>query len=170
VEHARRSAEVTHAHPEGIAGGIAVAVAAAIAWQVRVENSRPDRRRYIDRILPYIPDTEVRSKTRRAREISATTSLYRVIRLLGNGSYISAQDTVPFCLWCAGEWLDNYEEAIWLTARAGGDIDTNCAIVGGIVAMYTGIDGIPKEWLKSREPLPSWPFYDSPTYVDKEKS
>jgi hypothetical protein len=32
---ARLSAEVTHAHAEGIAGAIAVAVAAALAWQKR---------------------------------------------------------------------------------------------------------------------------------------
>src|SRR5947209_19972441 len=34
-DQARRSAEVTHAHAEGIAGGIAVAVAAALAWRAR---------------------------------------------------------------------------------------------------------------------------------------
>jgi ADP-ribosylglycohydrolase len=39
-----------------------------------------------------------------------------------------------------------------------GDIDTNCAMVGGIVANYTGSDGIPAEWLRRREPLPAWAF------------
>src|SRR5262245_32482108 len=34
VAQARRSAEVTHAHPEAIAGAIAVAAAAAWAWRV----------------------------------------------------------------------------------------------------------------------------------------
>ena len=34
-DEARRSAEVTHAHAEGIAGGIAVAVAAVLAWRAR---------------------------------------------------------------------------------------------------------------------------------------
>jgi ADP-ribosylglycohydrolase len=33
IEHARRSAEVTHAHIEGQAGGIAVALAAGWAWR-----------------------------------------------------------------------------------------------------------------------------------------
>src|SRR5687767_1784886 len=41
VEQARRAAEITHAHPEGIAGGIAVAVAAAFACRYREEESRP---------------------------------------------------------------------------------------------------------------------------------
>src|SRR5262245_63964807 len=34
-DQARLSAEVTHAHVEGIAGAVAVAVAAALAWQKR---------------------------------------------------------------------------------------------------------------------------------------
>ena len=34
-----------------------------------------------------------------------------------------------------------------------GDCDTNCAIVGGIVALRIGREGIPPEWLTSREPL-----------------
>jgi len=39
-DEARLSAEITHAHPERIAGAIAVAVAAALAWQRR-ETSVP---------------------------------------------------------------------------------------------------------------------------------
>jgi ADP-ribosylglycohydrolase len=38
----------------------------------------------------------------------------------------------------------------------GGDVDTTCAITGGIVAAYTGLDGIPADWLSAREPLPGW--------------
>ncbi len=33
-------------------------------------------------------------------------------------------------------------------------------IVGGIVAAYTGFEGIPQEWWQSREPLPEWPFHE----------
>jgi len=42
VEEARASCLVTHTHPEGVAGSIAVAVAAGIAWQLR-EESTPGR-------------------------------------------------------------------------------------------------------------------------------
>ena len=34
---------------------------------------------------------------------------------------------------------------------ARGDIDTNAAIVGGIVALATGADGIPNDWRVDRE-------------------
>ncbi len=58
-----------------------------------------------------------------------------------------------------GAWtrLGDYAEVIWLTVSGGGDIDTNCAIVGGIVVSYTGADAIPAEWRQRSEPLPDWP-------------
>ncbi len=160
VENARLSAEITHSHPEGVAGAIAVAVATAIAWQLKEAKQRPKRSQFIEQILPYIPSSEVKSKVQQAANISARTSLENAVAMLGNGYRISAQDTVPFVLWSAGENLHDYEQAIWQTASALGDVDTTCAMVGGIVAMYTGVEGIPAEWISKREPLPEWAFGD----------
>jgi ADP-ribosylglycohydrolase len=75
---------------------------------------------------------------------------------LGNGRLVTAQDTVPFALWAAAKHLDDYPQAIRTCIRVGGDIDTTSAITGGVVAAYTGTDGIPAEWLAAREPLPTW--------------
>ncbi len=80
--------------------------------------------------------------------------------MLCNGDLVSAQDTVPFALWCAAHHLDNYEEALWATVSGLGDRDTNCAIVGGIVVCYTGVEGIPVEWRAAREPLAEWHLVD----------
>ena len=80
-------------------------------------------------------------------------SIEPVVRLLGNGSRISCQDTVPFCVWVAANHLDDYQTAIVQTIRAAGDIDTNCAIVGGIVSLAVGREGIPADWLADREEL-----------------
>jgi ADP-ribosylglycohydrolase len=78
-----------------------------------------------------------------------------VAAVLGCGRRTSAHDTVPFTLWAAARHLGNYEQAFWSTAQAGGDVDTTCAIVGGIVA--TRADGAPpQEWLERTEPLPTW--------------
>ncbi|HEX2908424.1 MAG TPA: ADP-ribosylglycohydrolase family protein [Phototrophicaceae bacterium] len=119
AEQARLSAEITHAHPEGIAGAIAVAVAAAYAW--RLDGPKPTRQQWIDLILPHIPISEVRSGIENARNLPSDLPVWPdVVGKIGNGSGISAQDTVPFVLWCAGERLDNYQEAIWLTASGGG--------------------------------------------------
>jgi ADP-ribosylglycohydrolase len=89
---------------------------------------------------------------------SVDATVHEAAKALGSGFRVTAQDTVAFVLWCAGQRLDNYEEALWLTASGLGDIDTTCAMVGGIVASYTSIEGIPASWLAAREPLPQWPF------------
>ena len=51
---------------------------------------------------------------------------------------------VHVALWCAARYLDDYEEALWLTVSGLGDRDTTCAIVGGIVACCTGSVAIPR--------------------------
>jgi hypothetical protein len=159
VEHARRSAEVTHAHPEGIAGAVAVAAAAAWAWRIG-QGAAPSFAGLIDLVLPFLPESEVHSRLRRALELSPGAPPQIAAAMLGNGSLISAPDTVPFALWCASSFLNDYEAALWATASGLGDVDTNCAIVGGIVALAAGEASIPTEWRQSREPLPNWPFYD----------
>jgi ADP-ribosylglycohydrolase len=45
----------------------------------------------------------------------------------------------------------HFVEAIGKTIGAGGDCDTNAAIVGGIVALSAGRASLPNEWLQSRE-------------------
>jgi ADP-ribosylglycohydrolase len=154
IENARRSAEVTHAHPEGIAGAIAVAAAASLAWQFR-DKSAPSRYEFVDYIFQHVPKSEVRSRIRRARDLESTQVIHAA-NILGNGSEISAQDTVPFVLWCAGENLSDFEGAMWNTVSGLGDRDTTCAMVGGIVVMWTGLEAVPGEWIKRREPLPEW--------------
>jgi ADP-ribosylglycohydrolase len=158
VEQATRSAQVTHTHPEAIAGSIAVAIAAAWACKLGQSGALPSRAEFLDLIVPFVPTSEVRRKLRWARDLAATTPVESAADVLGNGIGLSAQDTVPFVLWCAGEQLTSYEEALWLTVRGEGDRDTTCAMVGGIVALYLGVEGIPAAWIQAREPLPVWPF------------
>ena len=73
---------------------------------------------------------------------------------LGNGSRVLSSDTVPFAVWCAATYVTDYGAACWACASVGGDIDTTCAMVGGIVVGATGAAGIPVEWRACREPLP----------------
>jgi ADP-ribosylglycohydrolase len=152
VSQARSSAEVTHSHPEAIAGAIAVAVAAA--WAARLQGFIPSKQEFLNLVLPYVPESEVSSKIRLACDLLERTPVELAATLLGNGTHVSAQDTVPFALWCAAQHLDNYEEALWLTVSGLGDRDTTCAIAGGIVAVSTGVSGIPTAWVQAREPLP----------------
>jgi ADP-ribosylglycohydrolase len=154
--HAARSAEVTHAHAEAAAGAIAVAVAAALSTQSRLDGTRSDPSQFLTQVLEHTPASEVRVGIERALELPVETNVHLAVEALGNGSRVSAQDTVPFSLWCAVHHLADYEEALWLTVSGLGDRDTTCAIVGGIVACHTGVEGIPVAWRQAREPLPEW--------------
>ncbi len=67
--------------------------------------------------------------------------------------YDHSQGTIPNN---SREAIANYVAALWCTADGLGDLDTNCAIVGGIVAAWVGQAGLPADWLARREPLPVW--------------
>lgn len=157
VINARLSAEITHAHLEGISGAIAIAVAAAIAWQTR-NDVEMTRQEFIQKIISHLPSSEVKQACQVAYELPFHTTALQAAEILGNGSDVSAQRTVPFVIWCAGEYLHSFEEAIWQTLSVGGDCDTTSAMVGGILSLSVGYEGIPPEWVKHREPLPEWAF------------
>jgi ADP-ribosylglycohydrolase len=142
-----RSAEVTHSHLEGKVGAAAVAVAAAIA----ANKPHPVGNDFLKEILPYtVPESITRERIILAMQISPDALTDAMIKL-GTGSEVSAQDTVPFCLWSAAHHLDDFEAALWWTAKGAGDCDTTCAIVGGIVALSA--PEIPQQYLERREPL-----------------
>jgi ADP-ribosylglycohydrolase len=147
AEQARLSSIVTHAHPEGIAGGVAVAVAAAAAW------NRCDASGLFEAALAHTPAGETRAAIERAAQLAADLRPELAAGELGSGQRVSAQDTVPFVLWCAAHVLaGTFEEAFWRTVRGLGDRDTTCAMVGGIVAL--SCREVPDNWIAAREPLP----------------
>lgn len=155
------SAEVTHAHPEGVAGAVLVAVAASQAAADRLDGYRPPARAVLDRLGRYLVPGEVQRGVERATRLLGVT-VGEAAYELGNGSRVTAQDTVPFALWNAATHLDDYPAAITACVVAGGDVDTTAAIVGGVVSAYTsvgdrpGATGIPPAWIEAREPLPAW--------------
>lgn len=155
INETRLATEITHAHPEGIAGAIAVAVAAAIAWRWK-DRTDITTQVFLNEIIPHLPVTDVKNNCQIAADLPVDTTPLQAAQILGNGSDVSAQRTVPFALWCAGQYIMDYEQAIWHTLSVGGDTDTTCAIVGGIVALYVGEHGIPTSWKAQREPLPDW--------------
>jgi len=153
AEEARASSLVTHTHPEGVAGAVAVAVAAATAWQLRTDTDADRVRGFFDAVLHRTPESQVRRGILLASTIPPETPVTDIARALGNGSLVTAPDTVPLCLWMAAHHLDKFVEALGKTISAGGDCDTNAAIVCGIVALSAGRESIPAEWLKAREPI-----------------
>jgi ADP-ribosylglycohydrolase len=148
-----RAAEVTHAHPEGVAGGVAVTVAAAIAAAARLDGHRPEPAQFVAAVAGWVAPGHVQDGLHRARRLTGEAeAAYE----LGTGARAMAQDSVPFAVWVAARHLADYPAAISACVTAGGDVDTTAAMAGGIVAAYTGVDGIPPGWLAAREQLPDW--------------
>lgn len=126
LELAKRSAEVTHNHPEGIKG--AQAVASAI-FLTRHGFSKAYIKDYIEHTFDY----DLSSRT-----IAEQTPEYRF--------YISCQKSVPQSIQC---WLESstYEETIRKAVCMGGDTDTMAAIAGSIAAATPGME-VPDEMVE----------------------
>lgn len=154
VREAERSAEVTHGHPEALAGAAATALAAWLAARSRGRPIPPLCDLYSVVRSPLNPSLRVTQRIELAATLPPETDIAEAARQLGNGSQVTCFDTVPIALWIAFRHLDDFEGAIRHAVACGGDTDTVAAIVGGIVAARTGLDAIPSGWRSVVEPLP----------------
>lgn len=154
VDEAERSAEVTHAHAEALAGAAATAVAASLAARSRGGVVPSSEDLFSAVLAPLDPSSRVSRGLASARELGASAGLETAVTRLGNGRNVSCADTVPLAVWIGLRHLDDYPTAIRHAMAAGGDTDTIAAIVGGIVAARVGIKGIPETWQESVESIP----------------
>jgi ADP-ribosylglycohydrolase len=146
------AALTTHQHPEAVAGARAVAVAAAL---VAAPEGPPDPAALLDGVLALVPRSEVARGLARAHDLLGESDVRAVAGALGSGRLTSAPDTVPFALWSAARALADYETGFWSTAQAGGDVDTTCAVAGGVIAAGPG-GAPPPRWWEATERLPAW--------------
>jgi ADP-ribosylglycohydrolase len=146
-----QSAEVTHSNIEAITGAIAIAIGTALTTKMKLESRFLRPLEFIDKILEELPDSDTKSKISKAKTIPYNYQIETVKSILGNGSNMTAQDTVPFAIWCAAYNLENFEEALWKGVSILGDRDTICAMVGGITIMSTRTENIPNNWITAVE-------------------
>jgi ADP-ribosylglycohydrolase len=132
LEEAKRSAEVTHNHPEGIKGAQSVAAAIYLA---RNSKSKDEIRSYIERTFGY----DLR------RSLDAIRPGYRFDE--------TCQRTVPEALISFFESSD-FEDAVRNAISLGGDADTLACIAGGVAeAFYGGVpEDIEQEVLRRLDP------------------
>ncbi len=152
THQAEISAYPTHQHREAVVGAMAVAAAAALAAD---PAGPPPAHALLDGVIALVPKSAVGAGLRRARDMLDYGDAATVAAVLGCGRRTTAHDTVPFALWSAARALGEYETAFWTTAQVGGDVDTTCAIVGGVVAAGKG-GAPPAEWTERVEALPDW--------------
>lgn len=116
MEEAKKSAEVTHSHPEGIKGAQAVAAAIFLA---RTGETKDGIRSFVQQKFGYNLDRSV-------REIRPHYDFE-----------VSCQKSVPEAIISFLE-SDNFEEAIRLAISLGGDSDTIACISGSIAHAFYG--------------------------------
>ena len=119
TEEAKRTAEVTHNHPEGIKGAQAVAAAIFLA---RSGEKKQEIKSYIERTFQYDLSQSLDS-IRKWYEFD-----------------VSCQGSVPQAIIAFLESGD-YEDAVRKAISIGGDSDTIACITGGIAQAFYG--GVP---------------------------
>jgi ADP-ribosylglycohydrolase len=156
ITEAVLQAEVTHCHPEGIAGSIAITKLANLIATGEITGLKLTAQEYYQELLRIVPPGQVRDGIERASKLPLDLPVGKVIEVLGNGQHVTCQDTVPFCCYEVIKHLfvsdrkDRYEKAIIETSMAFGDVDTNCAIVGGCIAISADV---PEKWINFCQPM-----------------
>src|SRR3954451_5921603 len=120
LEQAKRSAEVTHDHPEGIKGAQAVATAVFLA---RTGQSKEQIKNYVETSFGYDLGTPL-------DEIRPTYEFE-----------VSCQKSVPQAIRAFLE-SDDFEDAVRKAVSLGGDSDTIACMAGGIAQAFHG--GVPE--------------------------
>jgi len=114
LEEAKKSAEVTHNHPEGIKGARAVAAAIYLA---RTGKSKNEIKEYIETTFDY--------------DLRATLTEIRPHYRFDP----TCQGSVPQAIIAFLE-SSSYEDAVRKAISLGGDTDTQACITGGIAQAY----------------------------------
>jgi ADP-ribosylglycohydrolase len=117
MQHAERTAAVTHNHPEGIRGAQATAVAIYLA---RTGSDKQAIRRHLAELFGYELSTP----------LDAIRETYEFD--------ISCQGSVPQSIVAFLE-AEDFEDAIRNAISLGGDADTMACIAGGIAEAYWGV-------------------------------
>lgn len=155
-ENAERSCEVTHANQEAMEGTKAIALAAAFAVREKLGMEIWDQQNFIRNIQNELDNSDMKSKLNKCLYLDGNPSMELLVKTLGNGTKMTAQDTVPLVIWMLSRYRHDLEECLWNTVSALGDRDTTCAMAGGVSILCCEESTVPdwavtiENWKKSR--------------------
>ncbi len=147
------SAQITHNHPEGLAGAVAQATAVGLAFQYGLSSEPIELEKFCDSITARVIDMDkgfckaldgIKSISRGSmlEVIEATVGRYNLS--------LRAIESVPAAIG-AFVLTHSFREAVVLAVNLGGDTDTIGAMAGAIAGAYYGYGQIPREWLSPLE-------------------
>ncbi|REC80569.1 crystallin J1 [Chryseobacterium elymi] len=158
-KNAEFSCEVTHTNKEAIEGTKAIALASAFAIQEKLGIINLNQQEFIHNIQNELDDSDMKSKLNKALYLSGNPSVELLVKVLGNGIKMTAQDTVPIVIWMLSRYRNNFEECLWNMVSVLGDRDTTCAMVGGVSILCSDEKNIP-DWVENVENWKQSRFYE----------
>jgi ADP-ribosylglycohydrolase len=147
---------ITHSHPVGVAG--AIAIAAAVAWCIRtrtqtpLSGAKPDRGGLLSFVADVLAGVEPEASQERRPGAGAVRLVDRIIELndlvllepsvafarMYNGAF--ALESVPAALYCFLRHADDPARAILTAVNAGYDADTVGSMAGNLVGSWCGAE------------------------------
>ncbi|MBW2986716.1 ADP-ribosylglycohydrolase family protein [Candidatus Woesearchaeota archaeon] len=146
TEVAHYSSKCTHAHPTGIAAGIATAYLTALALKDIDHNA------WIDNLLEFPSlkeNEEFTDKIRQVKQVLPYEDHFQALKELGDG-WVGEQ-AVALALYCVLKNPQDYEKTVLMGANTNGDSDSIACIAGAISGAYNGIESIPERWIEKVE-------------------
>ncbi|WP_019852804.1 ADP-ribosylglycohydrolase family protein [Actinopolyspora mortivallis] len=148
AELGRRSARITHAHPDGFHGAAVQACAAWLALSGFPDPST-ERRRFLDVVAGGCGDQRWFSLLEQVDSATGAATPERAGELLGND--VSAVGSVPLALLAFLLHPDSPREAMRFAIRAGGDTDTVASMAGALAGARCGAAALPEGQLRRLE-------------------
>lgn len=140
MDSAIKDSAITHNSLEPSMGSVAVALAVSM-----LANRTVDPQSVSYEVSNILMDSMVKAKIEQAqRWLEQGTPLYTIaqeaLAEIGVSGYVP--ETVAAAFFCLGA-TDNFEDAVVMAVKGGGDTDTTAAIVGAMAGTYYGLEGIP---------------------------
>ncbi len=146
---ARRSAAVTHAHPLGMDGAAAQAVAVALAL-TRSRDQPLDSAGFNEELRAMAREPVMRDQLEGIPPLlKEEAGPEEVADRLGNG--VEAHTSVPAAVCSFLRTPGSFHQALRFALRVGGDTDTIGSMTGAISGAYLGASAIPEPWVERSE-------------------
>lgn len=146
-EHAAAQAEITHNHPNGVAGSVAQAVAVAAAAEQGLFETSLDVPALMDPVLEPTGEHSValRDAIARITDIPSETEPKNLPAILAAAYPCdgTAVGTVPAAM-AAVLLTSSFEDAVIVAVNCGRVTDTLGALAGGLAGAFYGATGIPE--------------------------
>jgi poly(ADP-ribose) glycohydrolase ARH3 len=143
-QEAALSASVTHAHPIGVDGAAVQAKAVGLALDLNPEEDL-SQDNFMQNLIAFAQTQQMKSKLELLLKLlDDETSPMRAAQHIGRS--VSAQESLPFALFCFLHHPKNFADCLFCAVLNGGDRDTLGAMACAVSGAYLGLQSIPPAW------------------------